>query len=260
MVSAASGCSCHRPPRISTRSPEGGRCASTPSSPWPAKAAGAAGVAATLQPVRAVADTWLHGEAARRRGSPVPYIKAWAGLLGMSGGPVRPLLGQVSRRPCGPRRRPGGSRPALRQRRQLVYRGQRQGRAPAAAAITSAGSWPRSCSSTIAALRPGAPVMEPPGWVDPPVWYRPGMGMRCEAQPGTGRSGAAACQPPVAAVEGAVHHVPVQPLVVGRRLHQLAEDHVVGEAGREGAQVCELPLGVLGLDPAPSPAMPAWNS
>jgi dihydrodipicolinate synthase/N-acetylneuraminate lyase len=26
----------------------------------------------------------------------VPYIKAWAGLLGMSGGPVRPPLAQVS--------------------------------------------------------------------------------------------------------------------------------------------------------------------
>jgi 4-hydroxy-tetrahydrodipicolinate synthase len=58
--------------------------------------AGAAEVAATLEPVRAVAATWLHGEAARRRGSPVPYIKAWAGLLGMSGGPVRPPLSQVS--------------------------------------------------------------------------------------------------------------------------------------------------------------------
>jgi 4-hydroxy-tetrahydrodipicolinate synthase len=56
----------------------------------------AARVAATLEPVRAVAATWLHGEAARRRGSPVPYIKAWAGLLGMSGGPVRPPLTQVS--------------------------------------------------------------------------------------------------------------------------------------------------------------------
>lgn len=59
-------------------------------------AARAAEVAATLEPVRAVAATWLHGDAARRRGSPVPYIKAWAGLLGMSGGPVRPPLTQVS--------------------------------------------------------------------------------------------------------------------------------------------------------------------
>jgi 4-hydroxy-tetrahydrodipicolinate synthase len=56
----------------------------------------AAEVAATLEPVRAVAATWLHGEEARRRGSPVPYIKAWAGLLGMAGGPVRPPLTQVS--------------------------------------------------------------------------------------------------------------------------------------------------------------------
>ncbi len=59
-------------------------------------AAGAATVAAELAPVRAVAATWLHGAAARRRGSPVPYIKAWAGLLGMSGGPVRPPLDQVT--------------------------------------------------------------------------------------------------------------------------------------------------------------------
>jgi hypothetical protein len=58
--------------------------------------------------------------------------------------------------------------------------------APGGALSTSFGSWPRSCRSTIAALRPGAPVMEPPGWLDPPVWYRPGMGMRWEAQPGKG--------------------------------------------------------------------------
>jgi 4-hydroxy-tetrahydrodipicolinate synthase len=58
-------------------------------------AARAAEVAATLEPVRAVASRWLHGEEARRRGSPVPYIKAWAGLLGMSGGLVRPPLSQV---------------------------------------------------------------------------------------------------------------------------------------------------------------------
>ena len=56
----------------------------------------AAEVAATLEPVRAVAARWLHGEEARRRGHPVPYIKAWAGLLGMSGGPVRPPLSQVN--------------------------------------------------------------------------------------------------------------------------------------------------------------------
>jgi 4-hydroxy-tetrahydrodipicolinate synthase len=56
----------------------------------------AAEAAATLDPVRAAAARWLHGDAARRRGSPVPYIKAWAGLLGMSGGRVRPPLTQVS--------------------------------------------------------------------------------------------------------------------------------------------------------------------
>jgi 4-hydroxy-tetrahydrodipicolinate synthase len=55
----------------------------------------AAEVAGTLEPVRAVAATWLHGEVAHRRGNPVPYIKAWAGMLGMSGGPVRPPLSQV---------------------------------------------------------------------------------------------------------------------------------------------------------------------
>ena len=36
--------------------------------------------------------------------------------------------------------------------------------------ITASGSRPRSSSRMIAALRPGAPVMEPPGWVVPPVW------------------------------------------------------------------------------------------
>lgn len=54
-------------------------------------------VAATLQPVRAAAAKWLHHDAAGRAGaSPIPYIKAWAGLLGMSGGPVRPPLSQVT--------------------------------------------------------------------------------------------------------------------------------------------------------------------
>ncbi len=56
----------------------------------------AAEVAATLEPVRAAAAKWLHHDAAgRRSASPIPYIKAWAGLLGMSGGPVRPPLRQV---------------------------------------------------------------------------------------------------------------------------------------------------------------------
>jgi 4-hydroxy-tetrahydrodipicolinate synthase len=52
--------------------------------------AGAAQIAGTLDPVRGVAATWLHGKA--RRVDAVASIKAWAGLIGMSGGPVRPPL------------------------------------------------------------------------------------------------------------------------------------------------------------------------
>ena len=47
-------------------------------------------VAATLDPVRAVAAKWLRGKA--RQIDNVASIKAWAGLTGMSGGPVRPPL------------------------------------------------------------------------------------------------------------------------------------------------------------------------
>ncbi len=50
----------------------------------------AAQVAATLDPVRAVAAKWLQGQA--RRIDNIAPIKAWAGLVGMSGGPVRPPL------------------------------------------------------------------------------------------------------------------------------------------------------------------------
>ena len=50
----------------------------------------AAQVAATLDPVRAVAAKWLHGRA--QRFDTIASIKAWAALLGMSGGPVRPPL------------------------------------------------------------------------------------------------------------------------------------------------------------------------
>ena len=53
----------------------------------PAKAAE---VAATLDPVRAVAAKWLQGRA--RRIDNVASVKAWAGLLDMSGGAVRPPL------------------------------------------------------------------------------------------------------------------------------------------------------------------------
>jgi 4-hydroxy-tetrahydrodipicolinate synthase len=47
-------------------------------------------VAATLDPVRAVAAKWLKGRA--RRIDNVASVKAWAGLVGMSGGAVRPPL------------------------------------------------------------------------------------------------------------------------------------------------------------------------
>jgi 4-hydroxy-tetrahydrodipicolinate synthase len=50
----------------------------------------AAKVAATLDPVRGVAATWLHGKA--RRVDSLASLKAWAGLVGMSGGPVRAPL------------------------------------------------------------------------------------------------------------------------------------------------------------------------
>src|SRR5205823_14975242 len=50
----------------------------------------AAEVAATLDPVRAVAAKWLQGH--ERRIDTIASIKAWAGLTGMSGGPVRPPL------------------------------------------------------------------------------------------------------------------------------------------------------------------------
>jgi 4-hydroxy-tetrahydrodipicolinate synthase len=50
----------------------------------------AAQVAATLDPVRAVAAKWLSGWP--RQIDTVAAIKAWAGAVGMSGGPVRPPL------------------------------------------------------------------------------------------------------------------------------------------------------------------------
>lgn len=50
----------------------------------------AAEVAATLDPVRAVAAKWLRGKP--RQVDTIASIKAWAGLVGMSGGPVRPPL------------------------------------------------------------------------------------------------------------------------------------------------------------------------
>jgi 4-hydroxy-tetrahydrodipicolinate synthase len=54
----------------------------------------AARVAATLEPVRALNSKWLHGQWLRDRILPIPFIKAWSGLLGMSGGlPRTPLVG-----------------------------------------------------------------------------------------------------------------------------------------------------------------------
>lgn len=51
----------------------------------------ASAVRDAMAPLRNLSDKWLHD--ARSRGEhPVPVIKAWAGLLGMAGGPVRPPL------------------------------------------------------------------------------------------------------------------------------------------------------------------------
>ena len=75
--------------------------------------AGAEKVAATLDPVRAVAGKWLQGRP--RQIDNIISIKAWAGLVGMSGGAVRPPL--VSSHPCRAgrsRRRPGHGRAAGR--------------------------------------------------------------------------------------------------------------------------------------------------
>jgi 4-hydroxy-tetrahydrodipicolinate synthase len=52
--------------------------------------AGAEKTAATLDPVRAVAGKWLQGRP--RPAGNIISIKAWAGLVGMSGGAVRPPL------------------------------------------------------------------------------------------------------------------------------------------------------------------------
>lgn len=54
----------------------------------------AAEVAASLEPVRAVAAKWLHGQ--QRQIDNVVAIKAWAGTIGMSGGAVRPPLVPLS--------------------------------------------------------------------------------------------------------------------------------------------------------------------
>jgi 4-hydroxy-tetrahydrodipicolinate synthase len=56
----------------------------------------AAEVSATLDPVRALGAKWLHGQWSSARIHPVPFIKAWAGMVGMTGGRVRSPLPQVS--------------------------------------------------------------------------------------------------------------------------------------------------------------------
>jgi len=53
-------------------------------------------VSQSLAPVRKVAEKWL-SEIPREKGTvPIPYIKAWSGLLGMASGPVRAPLVDVS--------------------------------------------------------------------------------------------------------------------------------------------------------------------
>ena len=61
--------------------------------------AGARQAAATLGPVRAVAGKWLEGR--HRQIDSIASIKAWAGLLGMSGGAVRPPLLSLTARELG---------------------------------------------------------------------------------------------------------------------------------------------------------------
>ncbi len=56
----------------------------------------AAEISAALDPLRALAGKWLHGQWSRNRVHPVPYIKAWSGLTGLSGGPVRAPLSQLT--------------------------------------------------------------------------------------------------------------------------------------------------------------------
>lgn len=49
-----------------------------------------------MQPIRDLTDKWVHGRWARERINPVPAIKAWSGLLGMSGGKVRAPLTELN--------------------------------------------------------------------------------------------------------------------------------------------------------------------
>jgi 4-hydroxy-tetrahydrodipicolinate synthase len=54
-------------------------------------------IADGMDPLREAAGRWLHGRWVRERINPVPAIKAWAGLLGMSGGAPRVPLAPLDR-------------------------------------------------------------------------------------------------------------------------------------------------------------------
>ena len=57
----------------------------------------AAEVAATLAPLRELNAKWLHGRWTRDGILHIAYLKAWAGLLGLSGGQPRPPLAPITR-------------------------------------------------------------------------------------------------------------------------------------------------------------------
>jgi dihydrodipicolinate synthase/N-acetylneuraminate lyase len=50
-----------------------------------------------MAPLRELAEKWLHGQWVRDRVNPVPYIKTWAALLGMSGGRPRSPLSPLTK-------------------------------------------------------------------------------------------------------------------------------------------------------------------
>ena len=97
--------------------------------------------------------------------------------------------------------------------------------------MTSAGSWPRSCSSTVAALRPGAPVMDPPGMGGPAGLVEAGDRHPVRRPAGHRPQRATERLAAVSAVECTVDHVRVQLLDVGGGLDQVGEDLLVRESG-----------------------------
>ena len=56
----------------------------------------AAKVSQSLEPARAIFNKWLRDPWPSRRVMPIAYLKTWAELLGMAGGPVRPPLLQIT--------------------------------------------------------------------------------------------------------------------------------------------------------------------